>query len=218
MNTVCVDVVIPSLNRDSLAHCVHAVQSVFGDTRIYVQTERGIQLGEIRNVGLRKCHSELVAFIDDDVIINKPWLDKCLMVLNSEPNLVMVQGMVPEGETLGCMIVRRERFLQGGGFPDLDSYVNQRFLGSFRVIRDAVCYHYARGFVLVGHAAHWIVSFYQTEFRSGLYHNPKESFTNLVNYLRRGLPEMFLCECVYIIKTFFALPFILEDKRRNTKI
>jgi glycosyltransferase involved in cell wall biosynthesis len=210
-----IDVVIPTLNRDSLAYCTYAARSVFGDTEIYLQSERGVQLGEIRNIGLRKCHSELVACIDDDVIVNKAWLEKCLAALGSDSKLVMVQGVVPEGETLGCMIVRREPFMRGGGFPDLDSYVNQRFLGSYIVIRDAVCYHCTRGFSLVGHAAKWIVSFYNTEFRAGLYHNPKESLTNLVKYVWTGKPEMVFCELMYMIKTFFALPFILEDKRRK---
>jgi len=218
------EVVVPTLDRASLPDCLDATHLVLGKPTIHVQRERGIQLGTIRNIGLKKCRGNLVVFIDDDVILNKAWLEKCLKALDEDSNLIMVQGVVPEGETCGCMIVRRKEFVAGGGFPELDSYVNRRFEGHYKVVRDAVCFHYARGFGLIRHALKWIMSFYQTEFRAGIYHDPKESLRNLAHYIWYGPHEMIFYELAYMVKTFFVLPFIIEDKmnplektRRRTK-
>ena len=138
-----IEVVIPTLGRDCFLYCMRAVNRVFGDVIIHLRCERGVPLGLTRNNGLYQCSSRFVAFIDDDVIVNGYWLNRCLSELEADPMLVGVQGRVPEGETLGCMVVRREAFLAGGGFPPLDSYVNERFKGRMRVLDDVVCYHYA---------------------------------------------------------------------------
>jgi glycosyltransferase involved in cell wall biosynthesis len=202
------DVVVPTLMRRSLRDCVQGIYRVIPNANIILATETGIPLGTVRNLGLRRARSEFVAFIDDDVLVNKAWFNKCMTILQDHAELIGVEGSVPEGQTLGCMILRRERFIKAGGYPKLDAYADNVYRDQLFIFSSPTCYHYSKGLTLIRHALHWIFSFYQTESPIGVYHNPKTSLKMIIKFLRAKKPEMIVNEIIYLIKTIYSLPFI----------
>jgi hypothetical protein len=206
------DVVIPTLLRQSLPAAVETARMVIPDPNIILLTERGV-LGEIRNKGLAMCNSEFVVFIDDDVLVNSYWFRRCMETLQ-DPETIAVQGSVREGETLGCLIVKRREFLLAGGFPRMDCHVNNTLGNGMVVLPDAVCYHYTQNLAVLKHVLVWVFSFFQTESKAGLYHNPKDSLRLMVQAVRKKTPEFVLAELLWMIKTLFALPFILEERTK----
>jgi GT2 family glycosyltransferase len=63
-----------------------------------------------RNVGWRSSAAPFVAFLDDDCVAERGWLESGINMLRSDPSLGVVQGrtVVPEGTVLGGWTVTRE--------------------------------------------------------------------------------------------------------------
>ena len=80
-------------------------------------------------------------------------------------------------------------------------------------LEDAVCEHQIkRGLGPIRHKMHFIYHGFQTEERAGWWYNPKENIWIVYEYLKAGYPDYAVGFSLWLVKTFFALPFILEDK------
>ena len=113
------DVVIVTLMRESLSNTIKSVKAVIPNPNIILITGKGA-IGDLRNKGLLQCNSNLMCFVDDDIILNTDWYTKCLKALQANPELIAVGGKTPIHDTLGCMICKTKEFKNAGGFPKLD--------------------------------------------------------------------------------------------------
>ena len=85
-------IVIPSLDReDSLKLCLASLEEQDEqDTEVILLREKG-ELAKLRNEGWRKAKSDIVVFIDDDVVCQKTWLSGILRAFN-DPRVGGVSG------------------------------------------------------------------------------------------------------------------------------
>lgn len=76
------------------------VQYVAGlaDPRVRIITEPIPGLSGARNAGISAARGELIAFTDDDVVVDRMWLQWFSTVMRSEPEIGCVTGLVPSGE------------------------------------------------------------------------------------------------------------------------
>jgi len=203
------DVVIVTLLRGSLTYTLKSVNEAIPNPNVILVTERGV-IGELRNKGLMQCNSRYVCFVDDDILLNRVWFSKCMKRLEEDDSVIAVVGRTEESYTCGCMICKTKEFKQAGGFPKLDSYVFNKLGQRIVILEDAICDHIGlRGLTVIHHSFYWLTRCFQTESRAGIYHNPIESVRLIVHFLRNRLPEYAASELLWVIKTFFVLPFIL---------
>jgi GT2 family glycosyltransferase len=74
------------------------VEREFAGTRVSLVSERIPGLSRARNTGLRAATGEIVAFTDDDVIVDRAWLTELAVGFFRVPNVDCVTGLVPSGE------------------------------------------------------------------------------------------------------------------------
>jgi glycosyltransferase involved in cell wall biosynthesis len=98
--------VIVTLQRPTLTRCVNAVLNVIPNANIILITERG-NIGDLRNEGLRQVESEIFAFVDDDVIVNKRWFKECMKYIDRYD---MVCGRYYPFTGLGACVCRTSAF------------------------------------------------------------------------------------------------------------
>jgi GT2 family glycosyltransferase len=70
----------------------------FDDPRITFVSEPVPGLASARNAGLREAHGEMVAFTDDDVIVDRWWLRGLAAGFARAEDVTCVSGLVPSGE------------------------------------------------------------------------------------------------------------------------
>lgn len=68
------------------------------DSRLTLVTERRPGLAVARNTGLRASVGELVAFTDDDVVVDSDWCDWLARSFAADSRVACVTGLVPSGE------------------------------------------------------------------------------------------------------------------------
>jgi hypothetical protein len=211
------DVVIVTLLRKTLVDTLKSVKAVIPDPNIILITGKGV-MGDLRNKGLLQCSSELTCFVDDDIILNRNWYSKCMRVLQTHPEITAVCGKAPQHYTLGCMIVRTKEFKSAGGFPKLDDHVQWKLGIKMLTLKDAVCEHQIkRGYGPFLHNLHFLCHGFQTEKRAGWWHDPRTNFFLVYDFFKLGYPDFAVGTSLWFVKTFFALPFILEDRRDRKK-
>lgn len=74
------------------------VRDEFGDPRIMLITEPAPGLSQARNAGLRHARGDIVAFTDDDVVVDGAWLREIAAGFERMPGTACVTGLVPAGE------------------------------------------------------------------------------------------------------------------------
>lgn len=74
------------------------VRDEFGDPRIRLITEPAPGLSQARNAGLRHAPGDIVAFTDDDVVVDGAWLREIAAGFERMPGTACVTGLVPAGE------------------------------------------------------------------------------------------------------------------------
>lgn len=74
------------------------VRDEFGDPRIRLVTEPAPGLSQARNAGLRHALGDIVAFTDDDVVVDGAWLREIAAGFERMPGTACVTGLVPAGE------------------------------------------------------------------------------------------------------------------------
>ncbi len=211
------DVVIVTLLRESLIDTIKSVKAVIPNPNIILITGKGA-IGDLRNEGLLKCSSSLMCFVDDDIILNSSWYTKCMQALQTHPEIIAVCGKTPIHHTLGCMICRTNEFKSVGGFPKLDDRVLRKLGSKILVLDDAVCEHQIkRGFGPLRHNLHFLCHGFQTENRAGWCYGPRKQVLMVYGFFKAGCPDYAVGSSVWLLKTFFALPFIIEDKRDRKK-
>jgi glycosyltransferase involved in cell wall biosynthesis len=208
------DVVIITLCRKSLARAIQSAYKVIPETNIILVTDKirsDLTLGMLRNRGLAKARSEYTCFLDDDIILNKDWYDKCMKALQNESTIV-----VAGRDSLGNTICKTEQFKEVGGFPKLDCYLEEKLGDRFVVLSDAVCEHeISRGIEVIQHMLHSFTQGFQTESKVGVYHNPRMSVKQIFSFLKEGSPDYAFCELFWIVKTLFSLPFIVVISEKD---
>jgi hypothetical protein len=212
------DVVIVTLLRDTLENTIKSVKAVIPNPNIILITGKGA-IGDLRNKGLLQCNSSLMCFVDDDIILNSNWYTKCMEALQAYPEIIAVCGRPPQFEsTLGCMICRTKEFKNAGGFPKLDDHVMSKLGSKILTLKDAVCEHQIkRGFAPIRHNLHFLCHGFQTENRVGWWFIPSSNVLTVFDYFKRGYPDFAVGYSLWLIKTFFSIPFIIEDRRDRKK-
>ncbi|KXX57074.1 glycosyltransferase family 2 protein [Rhodococcus sp. LB1] len=69
-----------------------------GDPRVRVVTEPRPGLSRARNAGVRAANTEIVAFTDDDVVVDPHWLTELVAGFGAGNAVACVCGIVPSGE------------------------------------------------------------------------------------------------------------------------
>jgi glycosyltransferase involved in cell wall biosynthesis len=210
------DVVVVTLCRESLAKAIQSAYEVIPEANIILITDKirkDLTLGMLRNKGLAKARSEYTCFLDDDIVLSKDWYDKCMKALQNESTIV-----VAGGETLGCVICKTKQFKEVGGFPKMDSYLEDKLGDRLVKLSDAICEHdIPRGIPVIQHMLYGLMLNFQTESKVGVYHNPRKSVKQIFSFLKEGSPDYAFCELFWIVKTLFVFPFILGEKEADKK-
>jgi GT2 family glycosyltransferase len=74
------------------------VRDEFRDPRVKLITERVPGLSQARNTGLLHARGDIVAFTDDDTVVDKAWLREMAAGFERAPDVACVTGLVPGGE------------------------------------------------------------------------------------------------------------------------
>ncbi|WP_427007450.1 glycosyltransferase [Pseudarthrobacter sp. H2] len=74
------------------------VRDEFRDPRVSLIAERVPGLAHARNTGLRHARGDIVAFTDDDTVVDQGWLREIAVGFRRAPNVACVSGLVPAGE------------------------------------------------------------------------------------------------------------------------
>lgn len=74
------------------------VRDEFPDPRVRLVTEPVPGLSQARNTGLRHSQSDIVAYTDDDVVVDKWWLREIAAGFERASDAACVTGLVPAGE------------------------------------------------------------------------------------------------------------------------
>jgi glucosyl-dolichyl phosphate glucuronosyltransferase len=81
-------VVVVDRNRDLY---LRLLEKLPRETHVYLSTDAGAS--SARNLGVNKSSGEIIAFIDDDIIVDKSWLPK-LLKHYQDPNVISVGGKI----------------------------------------------------------------------------------------------------------------------------
>lgn len=84
------------VDNDPSSGLTPPVVAEFDGMRVVDAPERG--LSKARNIGLGAAAHDVVAFTDDDVVIDRRWLYRLNQGFDAAPNVVLVSGLVPTGE------------------------------------------------------------------------------------------------------------------------
>jgi GT2 family glycosyltransferase len=74
------------------------VREEFPDPRVSLIAEPVPGLSQARNTGLRHARGNIVAFTDDDTVVDKAWLSEIAAGFEQAPDVACVTGLVPGGE------------------------------------------------------------------------------------------------------------------------
>ncbi|MDQ0755119.1 glycosyltransferase family 2 protein [Arthrobacter sp. B3I4] len=74
------------------------VRKEFPDPRLTLISERRPGLSHARNAGLRHAQGDIVAYTDDDVVVDEGWLHAIAAGFEQAPDVACVTGLVPAGE------------------------------------------------------------------------------------------------------------------------
>lgn len=74
------------------------VRTEFSDARLVLISERRPGLSNARNAGLRHARGDIVAYTDDDVVVDPGWLRGIAAGFEQAPDVACVTGLVPAGE------------------------------------------------------------------------------------------------------------------------
>lgn len=74
------------------------VRDEFRDPRVRLVAEKIPGLAQARNTGLHHAHGDIVAFTDDDTVVDQGWLAGIVEGFQRVPNVACVSGLVPAGE------------------------------------------------------------------------------------------------------------------------
>jgi GT2 family glycosyltransferase len=89
-------VVVDNASRTSATSDLLAQE--FADPRVQLVAEPVAGLSRARNTGLQRATGEIVAFTDDDVVVDPFWLRQLAAAYASAPGIDCVTGLVPSGE------------------------------------------------------------------------------------------------------------------------
>jgi GT2 family glycosyltransferase len=93
----CFDIVVVD-NASRTTATQDLVHNEFADPRVSLVLEPTPGLSNARNTGLRHARGDIVAFTDDDVIVDRAWLREISAGFEKDPAAVCVTGLVPAGE------------------------------------------------------------------------------------------------------------------------
>jgi GT2 family glycosyltransferase len=86
------------VDNASITDASHGVVTSLNDPRLRLVTERAAGLARARNRGVLMAAHEVVAFTDDDVVVDPGWLRGLMDGFSLGTDIACVCGMVPSGE------------------------------------------------------------------------------------------------------------------------
>lgn len=201
------DVVIVTLLRSSLRYTLKSVYETIPDPHVILVTGKGV-IGDLRNKGLMQCSSRLVCFVDDDVILNREWYDKCMKRLMQNDGVIGVAGRLRDSSTCGCMILKTKEFKEAGGWPRWDALIGKK-LGKQLIQIDAICDNMDSPLQGIQHQFHWLTHGFQTESKVGFNRDPRLSLRLMLHFIRIKKPEGFIVQLFWIVKALFTWPYLV---------
>ncbi|UVJ39575.1 glycosyltransferase family 2 protein [Arthrobacter sp. CJ23] len=85
-------------NAAATAETRRMVSREFHDPRVALITEPAPGLSQARNAGLNHARGDIVAYTDDDVVVDQAWLREIAAGFERMPGTACVTGLVPAGE------------------------------------------------------------------------------------------------------------------------
>lgn len=85
-------------NAASTSETADMIKTEFADSRVHFVSEPIPGLSHARNTGLRHARGEIVAYTDDDVVVDSAWLKFIADAFERVPAAACVTGLVPAGE------------------------------------------------------------------------------------------------------------------------
>lgn len=85
-------VILDQSDNDKTQNVVNECIKAFLKIRYFRITSRG--LGKAKNFGIKKCQGEIIAFTDDDCIVDNEWIEKIVLLFERNPDISIIFGSV----------------------------------------------------------------------------------------------------------------------------
>lgn len=88
-------IIVDDSNNNEVENVVHELDSKFKKRSIslnYLKNNKGRSLTAARNLGVKESCGEIILFLDDDVLLDKNYIEELLLTYHKHPNAKGVQG------------------------------------------------------------------------------------------------------------------------------
>ncbi len=193
------DVVIVTLLRKTLPIVIKRINKIIPDNNIILITDKNHNIGDLRNIGLKKVTSDVCAFVDDDVLITKEWFNKCQQVLEEGSIACSLDFTI-------CMLCKTKELKSIGGFPSFDSHI---FLNpKIQLLKENFgVTHQIENKDLLPHTFKWLMHGFSKETPFGHNNGIKSSLKISFNYLISKKPLLSIPYWFWLTKALFIKIF-----------
>lgn len=101
-------IVVDSSLTDDTKKVVKKFKPVFPDLKYIFEPKQGVSVA--RNTGLRNAHEDLIAFVDDDCIVDKNWIKNLIEFLNNHPEADVIYSKITKINSRNLFIEASQLF------------------------------------------------------------------------------------------------------------